>query len=92
MYGFIFMTNMLKLTNYFLFENFLITEIKNHCIKNFSSFFFEFDIFLQIYILILFAFSFISQIRLYLTGKKEVFYSLDMVYVILNIGLIIFAV
>lgn len=87
------MTNMLKLTNYFLFENFLITEIKkNHCIKNFSSFFFEFDIFLQIYILILLAFGFISQIRLYLTGKKEVFYSLDMVYVILNIRLIIFAV
>ena len=40
------------------------------------------------YILILPAFGIISQSTLYLTGKKEVFGSLGMVYAILSIGLI----
>lgn len=42
----------------------------------------------EVYILILPAFGIISQRRLYLTGKKEVFGSLGMVYAILSIGLI----
>ena len=42
----------------------------------------------EVYILILPAFGIISQSTLYLTGKKEVFGSLGMVYAILRIGLI----
>jgi cytochrome c oxidase subunit 1 len=42
----------------------------------------------EVYILILPAFGVISQRTLYLTGKKEVFGSLGMVYAILSIGLI----
>jgi cytochrome c oxidase subunit 1 len=42
----------------------------------------------EVYILILPAFGIISQSTLYLTGKKEVFGSLGMVYAILSIGLI----
>lgn len=42
----------------------------------------------EVYILILPAFGIISQSSLYLTGKKEVFGSLGMVYAILSIGLI----
>ena len=42
----------------------------------------------EVYILILPAFGIISQRSLYLTGKKEVFGSLGMVYAILRIGLI----
>lgn len=42
----------------------------------------------EVYILILPAFGIISQRSLYLTGKKEVFGSLGMVYAILSIGLI----
>lgn len=42
----------------------------------------------EVYILILPAFGVISQSSLYLTGKKEVFGSLGMVYAILSIGLI----
>ncbi|VDO23703.1 unnamed protein product [Heligmosomoides polygyrus] len=43
---------------------------------------------LLVYILILPAFGITSQSTLYLTGKKEVFGSLGMVYAILSIGLI----
>lgn len=42
----------------------------------------------EVYILILPAFGIVSQSTLYLTGKKEVFGSLGMVYAILRIGLI----
>jgi len=42
----------------------------------------------EVYILILPAFGIISQRTLYLTGKKEVFGTLGMVYAILSIGLI----
>jgi cytochrome c oxidase subunit 1 len=42
----------------------------------------------EVYILILPAFGVISQSTLYLTGKKEVFGSLGIVYAILSIGLI----
>jgi len=42
----------------------------------------------EVYILILPAFGIISQRALYLTGKKEVFGSLGIVYAILRIGLI----
>lgn len=42
----------------------------------------------EVYILILPAFGIIRQSTLYLTGKKEVFGSLGMVYAILRIGLI----
>lgn len=42
----------------------------------------------EVYILILPAFGIISQSSLYLTGKKEVFGSLGIVYAILRIGLI----
>lgn len=42
----------------------------------------------EVYILILPAFGIIRQRSLYLTGKKEVFGSLGMVYAILSIGLI----
>jgi len=42
----------------------------------------------EVYILILPAFGIVSQRTLYLTGKKEVFGSLGMVYAILSIGLI----
>jgi cytochrome c oxidase subunit 1 len=42
----------------------------------------------EVYILILPAFGIISQSTLYLTGKKEVFGSLGIVYAILSIGLI----
>nr|ACB06132.1 cytochrome c oxidase subunit I [Caenorhabditis briggsae]ACB06156.1 cytochrome c oxidase subunit I [Caenorhabditis briggsae]ACB06180.1 cytochrome c oxidase subunit I [Caenorhabditis briggsae] len=42
----------------------------------------------EVYILILPAFGIISQSTLYLTGKKEVFGALGMVYAILSIGLI----
>lgn len=42
----------------------------------------------EVYILILPAFGIIRQSSLYLTGKKEVFGSLGMVYAILRIGLI----
>lgn len=42
----------------------------------------------EVYILILPAFGIISQSSLYLTGKKEVFGSLGIVYAILSIGLI----
>ncbi len=42
----------------------------------------------EVYILILPAFGIIRQSTLYLTGKKEVFGSLGMVYAILSIGLI----
>nr|YP_009162001.1 cytochrome c oxidase subunit I [Litoditis aff. marina PmII]AKS28851.1 cytochrome c oxidase subunit I [Litoditis aff. marina PmII] len=42
----------------------------------------------EVYILILPAFGIISQSTLYLTGKKEVFGSLGMVYAILSIGLV----
>jgi cytochrome c oxidase subunit 1 len=42
----------------------------------------------EVYILILPAFGIISQSTLYLTGKKEVFGSLGIVYAILRIGLI----
>nr|BAV82643.1 cytochrome c oxidase subunit I [Ancylostoma duodenale] len=42
----------------------------------------------EVYILILPAFGIVSQSTLYLTGKKEVFGSLGMVYAILSIGLI----
>lgn len=42
----------------------------------------------EVYILILPAFGIISQSRIYLTGKKEVFGSLGIVYAILRIGLI----
>lgn len=42
----------------------------------------------EVYILILPAFGIIRQRTLYLTGKKEVFGSLGMVYAILRIGLI----
>jgi len=42
----------------------------------------------EVYILILPAFGIIRQSTLYLTGKKEVFGSLGMVYAILRIGLV----
>lgn len=42
----------------------------------------------EVYILILPAFGIIRQSTLYLTGKKEVFGSLGIVYAILSIGLI----
>lgn len=42
----------------------------------------------EVYILILPAFGIVSQRTLYLTGKKEVFGNLGMVYAILSIGLI----
>lgn len=42
----------------------------------------------EVYILILPAFGIISQSTIYLTGKKEVFGTLGMVYAILRIGLI----
>ena len=42
----------------------------------------------EVYILILPAFGIIRQSTLYLTGKKEVFGSLGMVYAILSIGLV----
>ena len=42
----------------------------------------------EVYILILPAFGIVRQATLYLTGKKEVFGSLGMVYAILRIGLI----
>lgn len=42
----------------------------------------------EVYILILPAFGVVSQRALYLTGKKEVFGNLGMVYAILSIGLI----
>lgn len=42
----------------------------------------------EVYILILPAFGIVSQSALYLTGKKEVFGNLGMVYAILRIGLI----
>ena len=42
----------------------------------------------EVYILILPAFGIISQSRIYLTGKKEVFGTLGIVYAILRIGLI----
>nr|UWI71681.1 cytochrome c oxidase subunit I [Strongyloides fuelleborni fuelleborni] len=42
----------------------------------------------EVYILILPAFGIISQSTLYLTGKKEVFGTLGMIYAILSIGLI----
>lgn len=42
----------------------------------------------EVYILILPAFGIVRQSTLYLTGKKEVFGSLGMVYAILRIGLI----
>nr|YP_009162831.1 cytochrome c oxidase subunit I [Gnathostoma spinigerum]AKM22096.1 cytochrome c oxidase subunit 1 [Gnathostoma spinigerum] len=42
----------------------------------------------EVYILILPAFGIVSQSSLYLTGKKEIFGSLGMVYAILSIGLI----
>lgn len=42
----------------------------------------------EVYILILPAFGIISQRTLYLTGKKEVFGTLGMIYAILRIGLI----
>lgn len=42
----------------------------------------------EVYILILPAFGIISQRTLYLTGKKEVFGTLGMVYAVLRIGLI----
>jgi len=42
----------------------------------------------EVYILILPAFGIVSQRTLYLTGKKEVFGSLGIVYAILSIGLI----
>lgn len=42
----------------------------------------------EVYILILPAFGIVSQRSLYLTGKKEVFGSLGIVYAILRIGLI----
>jgi len=41
-----------------------------------------------VYVLILPAFGIVSQTRLYISGKKEVFGSLGMVYAILSIGLI----
>jgi len=42
----------------------------------------------EVYILILPAFGVVSHATLYITGKKEVFGSLGMVYAILRIGLI----
>lgn len=42
----------------------------------------------EVYILILPAFGIVSQRTMYLTGKKEVFGTLGMVYAILSIGLI----
>jgi len=42
----------------------------------------------EVYVLILPAFGIVSQRVLYLSGKKEIFGSLGMVYAILSIGLI----